>query len=542
MHHRTRTSPCRARRNAAAAGARERGYGGLVALMLIATVATTTALFAYSRTDTVHVENERVTREALAAAKLALIGYAVQGRGPTERPGELPCPDADGDGMAESSCTTNASLLGRLPWKTLGVPQLVDGAGEPLWYALSSHFRPVSGPPSPTQRINSDTRGTITVRAADGSTALTDNAVAVLFAPGAALGSQNRSGGTTLLHFVSCTLSGITNLLSRQQCVTNYLDAALNTNNSASATGPFIAAATSDTFNDKLLYLETAELIPLVEQRVGTEIKNLLTEYRLKSNCQCYPWADTWPYSGGIADVSQNRGRFPTEPVPENWGSGSIPSLPAWLGDNNWHNLVWYSVSRRASADPGGCRTCSANATLTVGDLKVAAVFFMPGTPPDGQARVPPISYSSGLTSAQRARADNLNLYLDDAQNTDSDNANCPDTGEIGGDAGWGLRTGAATCDQYAAPTSARRDRDRIHVLGPAYPGTCEKNGKLLASAAPCGTAWTVTNPTCIAAMPTLDACGCAAAARILARPPCNNVLNPGQCQTAIAQLNACTP
>lgn len=525
-------------------GARaQRGFGGFLMLMLVASVAATAGLFAFHRSDTVQMRNDRVTGDVLAEAKAALIGYAVHrgGASGAARPGELPCPDTDGDGFAQTSCMTAASLLGRLPWKTLRIPQPVDAAGETLWYALSAPFRQLPSTqlaPGPTERINSDTRGNVTVLGSDGSSVLTDQAVAVIFAPGAATGTQNRAG--SLLGTVACTLSGVTLTLARNLCASNYLDSSVSMNNATSATGPFIAGAISGTFNDQLAYLNTTELIPVVEMRVGNELKALLAQYRLKSTCQCYPWTDTWPYSGGIADVSQNRGRFPTEPVPELWGSGAIPDLPAWVGDNNWHNLFWYSVSRQASADPTGCRTCSTNATLTVDNVKVAALFFSPGTPLDGQARVPPISYGASLTPAQRARADNLGLYLQDAQNNDGAGASCPDTGEIGGNAGSGSRTGNASCDQYVTPTATRRDRDRIYVLGAASPEICTSNAQSLAAAAPCGTAWTVTNPVCVAAMPNLDACDCAGAARVLAQPPCNNVTNPKQCQTALAQLKSC--
>ena len=523
---------------------RERGFGGFLVLMLLASVAATAGLFAFSCTDTVKVESDRVTGEALAAAKAALIGYAVH-RGGTiglARPGELPCPDLNGDGFAENGCTTASTLLGRIPWKTLRIPQPVHDAGETLWYAVSTPFRQLPSTQlavGATQRINSDTRGNITVIAADGTTVLTNEAAAVVFAPGPAIGAQSRGG--SLLGNVMCTLSGVTLSQARNLCASNYLDAVGSTSNGTSATGPFIAGAIDGTFNDRLVYLNTSELIPPVEMRVNKELKNLLTEYRLKSNCQCYPWADTWSYSGGIADVSQNRGRFPTDPFPEAWG-GSLPDLPAWVGDNDWHNLFWYSVSRQASADPTGCRTCSTNPTLTVDNVKVAALFFTPGTPLDGQARVPPIPHGTSLTSAQRSRADNLSLYLQDAANNDGAAANCPNTGEIGGSPGSGALTGNVSCDQYVTPTAARRDRDRVHMLGAASAAICTSNAQTLAAAAPCGTAWTVTNPACMAAMPNLDACSCAGAARVLARPPCNNVMNPGQCQSALAQLNSCTP
>ena len=62
-------------------------------------------------------------------------------------PGYLPCPDTDGDGWAEATCGSldgasgQASRLGLLPWKTLGLPDLRDGYGERLWYAVSSKYK-----------------------------------------------------------------------------------------------------------------------------------------------------------------------------------------------------------------------------------------------------------------------------------------------------------------------------------------------------------------------------------------------------------------
>ena len=52
--------------------------------------------------------------------------------------GELPCPDTDNDGFAEAACSTRT--LGRVPWRTLGIPEPRDTAGETLWYAVSLRF------------------------------------------------------------------------------------------------------------------------------------------------------------------------------------------------------------------------------------------------------------------------------------------------------------------------------------------------------------------------------------------------------------------
>jgi hypothetical protein len=525
---------------------RQRGFGGFLVIALIAGMAAAAGMFTFYRTDAVQAQNERATTDVLAAAKAALIGYAVRRGGPTgtARPGELPCPDSDGDGLENAPCSTAASLLGRLPWRTLGIPEPVDSAGETLWYAISGPFRdaasnPLTYPgvvPAPAERINSDTRGNITVLGRDGSSVLSNNAVAVVFAPGAALSGQNRS--PSALSVALCTLTGLTVVPHR--CASNYLESSAGTSNAGSTTGPFIAGAASSAFNDRLAYLDTAELIPIIEMRVANELKRLLAAYRLYSACQCYPWADNWPYSGGLADVGQNRGRFPSGPYPEAWGQGSIPNLPQWVAANDWHNLFWYSVSRQASDAGDTCRSCSSDPTLTVDATKTAALLFTPGTPADGLARLPPVMPGASLTSAQRSRADNINLYLQDSSNRDG--AACADVGEIGGPKpGSGTLSISVNCDRYVTPASTARDRDRIYMLGVATAAICASNAQALANAAPCGSAWTITNPVCQAAMPNLDSCTCASAAGTLARPPCTNTTNPSACQTALSQLNVCT-
>lgn len=197
----------------------------------------------------------------LQTAKEALIAYAISN---DVRLGNLPCPDRDapgdiGYGDAEGSCSAGGSTsIGRLPWKTLGIPELVDAAGEPLWYALSDNFRGI------VSVINSDTQGTLSVYDADGTTLLTpagSEAVAIIFSPGAIVGSQQR--GTT----------------AEKKNPSNYLETGPNSRNNANAAGPFIAANESNTFNDRLLYITADQLLPPVEKRAGNELKNLLKAY-----------------------------------------------------------------------------------------------------------------------------------------------------------------------------------------------------------------------------------------------------------------------
>lgn len=521
----------------------QRGFGGFLVLALVAGLAATAGMFTFYRTDVVQTQNERATGDALAATRAALIAYAVHREGPVQptggslvllppeaRPGDLPCPDTDGDGYANAPCRTTASLLGRVPWKTLRISEPKDGAGETLWYALASTFREwdsfPTATPSSQRRINSDTRGNISVRAADGSTVLTNNAVAVVFAPGAPLGAQNR-GGTQLL-------CAITNVIgSSALCANNYLEAVTGVLGVGSTAGPFTVPARSDTANDRLIYLTTADVIPALEMRVGNELRAMLRKYRAatEDSCKCYPWADTWEYSGGIADVGQNRGRFPTEPYPYGWGTNGIPALPQWVAANDWHNLFWYSVSKQNSDKEGSkCKTCSDAPMLTVDGTPVSALFITPGTPADGLPR---------LTST--TRRDNIDLYFEDAPNRDGAiEKQCKDTGEIGGgSAGSGSLKGALSCDQYTQPTAKGHDRDRLFLVGVAGPAVCIPSAKDIVDNVPCVSGGSMKG-MCKTALTNLDACTCLTAARTLTRTPCSTSTTGSACQDALASLKQC--
>jgi hypothetical protein len=70
------------------------------------------------------IERDKRTAAALAQAKEALIGFAAGidlSAAGTPRPGDLPCPDFDNDGTADTPC---GAVVGRLPWQRLGLPDL----------------------------------------------------------------------------------------------------------------------------------------------------------------------------------------------------------------------------------------------------------------------------------------------------------------------------------------------------------------------------------------------------------------------------------
>jgi hypothetical protein len=156
---------------------------------------------------------DRATDGALAEAREALIAYAADRAIDTVvGPGYLPCPDLDNDGWAESTCGSlsgdsgQRERLGRLPWKTLGLPDLRDADGERLWYAVSSKHKGLLNCAASASCVDMSpdvALGTITVRdsaghlvhdgtIAESYRAAEGGAVAVVIAPGAPLGSQAR--------------------------------------------------------------------------------------------------------------------------------------------------------------------------------------------------------------------------------------------------------------------------------------------------------------------------------------------------------------
>lgn len=241
--------------------------------------------------ETVEARRQDQTRQALALAREALVGYALkyrdeetaQGR-PDRMYGYLPLPDLgssrnqntdpnckDATNNPLEGCDANTptgiafdangimpTIVGRLPWRTLGIPALKDGYGECLWLMVSSlHARKHrSTPPPVLPPMNWDTLGQFDIVVANGTAALLntlasadkahDRPVAIIFSPGPPLPGQNRNpvvgddirqcgGNYNAANYLdpvtASTLGGLTNYLA-------------GTNAASGATGD------SDTTND----------------------------------------------------------------------------------------------------------------------------------------------------------------------------------------------------------------------------------------------------------------------------------------------------
>lgn len=291
----------------------------------------------------------RITERALAQAREALIAYAA-GRPitPAVGPGYLPCPDLDGDGWAEATCGSldgasgQAQRLGRLPWKTLGLPMLTDGDGERLWYAVSTRYKGLLNCAASRGCIDMSppsALGTITVRDASGrpyhdgtlgapERAREGGAAAVVIAPGAILErlqpDSSRSAQRRDCAPGDCDAQGICIARPPQLAAAcdprNYLDrappaasgednadfvdrdgaAGRSENGNGFIAGPLAAADGSVVVNDRLVAIGYGDVMPAVLRRVALEVLHCLRAYATRAeNGGRYPWPAAACGAGG---------------------------------------------------------------------------------------------------------------------------------------------------------------------------------------------------------------------------------------------------
>lgn len=339
------------------------------------------------------------TAQALAGARAALIAYAatddIRASGPADqiRPGSLPCPDANGDGrlvvgidIVGGACKV---YVGRVPWNRLGIPPPVDDAGEVLWYALSPQYRD-AGTLEPDAAdhlaqgglVHPDAPGTLSLTEQPGG-ATRAGLVAIVFSPGAAIGSQVRSG------------SGLAS-------AANYLDGP-----NANSTTTFVAAPASDLFNDRLLAITREDLMAVGERRALAEVGRALAAFHARhgylpppaafGDAQCTAWTVATTQCVAVDGLAV--GRVPaTIPPPRATWPGASDSEPdrvlgasgsgLWFGGQRWRENLVYAVDPACTVPGGACAPGALALVPPAGAARPAAfVLIAGGSAAAGQAR-----------------------------------------------------------------------------------------------------------------------------------------------------------
>jgi type II secretory pathway pseudopilin PulG len=296
---------------------RQRGAAFMV--MLVIMIIGVTAMFVASLSSSaLQVARNQNTADALAKAKDALIAYAVSD---SNRPGELPCPDFNNDGVSEPindySGSNCKSLTGWLPWKTLGLPELRDANGDHLWYTVANPFH-ANG----SVALNSDTlitNSTNMLTVIDGATGTTleTNVIAIVFSPGAVISPETRSGADS----------------NASTMAINYLEsnnAKPNTSSTPNTTfqtaNDKVTPLPTPVVNDRLLTINYTSLFPAVEMRIGREVKSCLDNYALSSGNK-FPWAAPVSNTGFQDTANTYFGRIPTWPVADQYIGSFLSSI-----------------------------------------------------------------------------------------------------------------------------------------------------------------------------------------------------------------------
>ena len=383
----------------------------LLLLVLVALGAMGALLVTRLNTGAAQAARNQSTDESLRIASEALIAYAAGRRfsAGTPMPGSLPCPDLSDDGDAEPSCgsasgsTQQQNRLGRLPWRTLGIPDLRDASGERLWYAVSSKYKANTA----NLDLNPSTGlGTITLRDSAG-TVVHDGtssnayagslggAVALIIAPGQVLKRQGASsqqdrscsGGSCFPAGDSsgtCTSSPAS--LTAKCNPVNYLDIALGEDNASFVDnnitrsgngngfiqGPVIVAG-EVAVNDRILAITQDQIMTAVQQRIAREAMGCLRLYA-SLNRGRYPWpAPVCRQASSINSWSDHDsvsfGRIPdlnfdttnAYSMADKWGAGECNLGFAWW--DAWKMHVFYAVADaykpNATGNGGPCTTSS---------------------------------------------------------------------------------------------------------------------------------------------------------------------------------------
>jgi hypothetical protein len=353
---------------------RARGAILLVAVVMLAALMAA-ALLLHASTRSLVEERERLSERALAQAREALIAYASDHAiNASVGPGYLPCPDLDNDGWAESTCgslagdTGQEQRLGRLPWKTLGLPDLRDGHGERLWYAVSTKYKGLLNCGASRACVDmspASALGTISVRDASGivlydgtvsdpARAASGGALAVVFAPGPPIARAGRMQSRECAHG-DCDGGGVCIAAPAQRAApcdpANYLDLAHGLRGGDEDNATFVdrsdaagRALNRDGFvqgpvvvdgrvvsNDRIAVIAYGDLMPRLMRRVALELAACLRFYASRpENGARYPWtaAACADPASHMDDAAGNiEGRIPDTPFE---ATAARALLPRW--------------------------------------------------------------------------------------------------------------------------------------------------------------------------------------------------------------------
>ncbi len=295
----------------------QRGAALMVTLVIMVIGAAAFLVSSLSR-SALRIEQNLNSSQILAQAKEEVMGKIMSATG-GQIPGNLFRPDAfastespyNYDGAADSGCFDaskpgstpipglplissgiNMRCLGRLPWKDYGMsissPSENDPPGTMPWYAVSANLVDPANVIFNSDLLNaSPVHPWLTVRDMNGNV-LSNRVAIVVIAPGPVLPGQSRptsplGGPNQYLDSITvpagCTAPCVPGTYKNYDLDDDFIMGderrwIPDPNNPARQ-----IEDSSYQYNDKLIYITIDELMPLIEKRIGNEIKKVLNTY-----------------------------------------------------------------------------------------------------------------------------------------------------------------------------------------------------------------------------------------------------------------------
>jgi hypothetical protein len=281
----------------------QRGAALMIMVMIVGVAVTAWMLSLYGAglTNTRTTSDREHNARVLTLAKQALIGYVLQQASSENYPGRLPCPEPDGNissnpGVSTGTCSLPA--VGRLPWKTLGIDQLLDAAGEPLWYVVSPGWS-YSGT---TLTLNSNTAGQLMLDNLPGGHA------AFIIAPGPATTVSTSANCVARVQTRAAPASGM-----------NFRDYLECQNAVASAT-TYATSGPSGSFNDQILGVTGRDVWSVVEAAVAERFQREVAPSLV--TLLSAPYSDANQWGNGVLPTTSR----PILPFATSFAGGTSPN------------------------------------------------------------------------------------------------------------------------------------------------------------------------------------------------------------------------
>ncbi len=438
--------------SARASVSRQKG-AALLLMMLVVLVSITAILVSSFNSSEARTRQGVATRDSLAQARRALLDYAVvQQDLVAGRPAQLPCPDIDdtgvtieGEAHTDACAATGVSVIGRLPWRTLGVDALRDASSECLWYAVSGSWKQAAG--NTAELINPDSNGQLqlwsleTGNVVEGATP-DSRPVAIVFAANAPLSGQSRAAAAAA------------ELCDPGFAADDFLDAdtGLGIRNAVLSGSPdvvdafAVAERFTDTHNDRAAVITRGDLEYAITGRhdfdtrmraVGLAVTRCVADYAQKNPGGAADRRLPWPAPLSMADyrpdasyddvdIGSLSGRLANAVDTSNASTGNTTTdvltgcdtvaVPEWNAETqrlwqNWKDHFFYVVAESHAPAAGTPSTCASCLTVNGSGQYAAVVLFgnsrLPAAgqsrnapPMDSDERNDPANYLEGGNAA----------------------------------------------------------------------------------------------------------------------------------------------